>query len=167
MLSDEKTREKLLLGYKIVRLYLDSGCSVSLISKATGVSLATVKRSLSIISNKKDQFLRLLPELGTEEELDEIQKGVDARITSNKIVNKWRKEEPSLRDFSDEVKEIQELHKKSSVAVTDEDKKKMINLRVNGASIRTIASATGHSLDSVHGIVKGIGEDSKSSPRKK
>ena len=166
MLSDEKTKEKLLLSYKIVRLYLDSGCSVSVISKATGISLATVKRSLSALSSKKEQYLRLLPELGTEEELDELQKAVNAQIVSNKIANKWREDEPSLRDFSKEVEEIQGLYQRSSVVVSEEEKRKMVNLRINGASIRKIAADVGHSLDSVHGIVREVGKDNKGSSKR-
>lgn len=157
MLSDEKLKIKLLLSYTICYLYKETGASTSMISNETGIPLATVKRSLSEIRNRIDDYLRLLPELGTREDLLAFQDELDLVSFQNKKVNKWTTRQLSLETYKNEFEKIKKLYAsyQPQVNSTIEDKIRMVDLRDDGVSYREIGKITGFSVSTVHTIVNG------------
>lgn len=157
MLSDEKLEIKLLLSYEICCLYKATSASTSMISNATGVPLSTVKRSLSEIRNKIDDYQRLLPEIGTREELLKFQKEIDSISFQNKKDNKWLTRELSSETYKKQIEMIRKLYDsyQPQVNSTVEDKVKMIDLRNDGVPYRKIGEITGFSVSTVHTIVNG------------
>lgn len=61
MISEEKLMMKLLRDYYICKLYARTSISSRNISSLTGVSVATVKRAIHLLEERKEECLRLLP----------------------------------------------------------------------------------------------------------
>lgn len=157
MLSDDKLKTKLLLSYTICCLYKATGASTSMISKETGVPLSTVKRSLSEIRNKIDDYQRLLPELGEREKLLTFQKQLDLVSSQNKRDNKWSNRELSVETYKNQIETIKRIYAsyQPQENSTIEDKIRMVDLRNDGTSYREIGKITGFSVSTVHTIVNG------------
>lgn len=154
MVSEKITKMKLLLAFEISDLYVKSNATASTISAVTEVPLSTVKRSLTAIKNRKNDYLRLLPELGNEEELDKFQQKIDEEIQANIKSNKWNKNPIDVEQFKSKVDKIRDLYNESNLTVTEEGKSRIVNLRCNGLSMRKIAEETGYSLDTIHKVTK-------------
>lgn len=161
MISDEKVRQNLLLAYKISLLYLKSGVSTSTLSKITEIPLSTIKRSVNTIGNRYKDYNRLLPELGSEENLLLLQEAINQAASANKKANKWNKTIITLEQHKEEIEEIKSMYQNSGSKVNEEDRIRAINLRCNGESIRKIASEVGISLGSVHAITIGVKDNKK------
>ena len=161
MISEEKTRQNLLLAYKISMLYIKCGASTNTVSEITEVPLSTVKRSITTIGKRKKDYLRLLPELGDERRLNTIQELANEATKENIRLNKWNKVESPLSNFESDIEEIKEMYKANSSLVSDEVKMKIINLRYDGNSMRKIASETGVSLATVSTVVANAPKENK------
>lgn len=153
MLGEEKLKEKLLLAYKVNILYLKLMSSTSDISTLTTVPVASVKRYLNMLGTRTDDYLRLLPDLGDKETLLEIQKKVDNQKEQNIVDNKWLSSDSPLDIFQEDVQGIKELYEKIKPLSDEEIRKNIINLQVDGMSLRKIAETTGVSLGRVHKIL--------------
>ena len=153
MIGEDKLREKLLFDYKVSVLYLKSGASSSILSVATEIPLSTVKGCTSTIGKRVDDYVRLLPELGTKEELLTLQKQIDEHAKTNKQLNKWNNQDSVLSSYSKEIEEIKSLYSKTNQSISEETKRRINNLRMDGWSMRRIAEETGVSLGTVSGIV--------------
>ena len=153
MISDEKKKLNLLLAYKIADLYKKSGLSTSTISELTSVPISTIKRSLSAIRDKKEDYLKHLPELGDEEYLNQFQEEIDEQIYQNKKINKWGKTNSLFEQHQKDFDMITELYKKTNPTISEESKNNIRILHINGKSIREISKATGYSLGSIHKII--------------
>lgn len=151
MLNEETLKIKLLLDYEISNLYLKSGASTKLISDKTGVPISTVKRALSTINDKMDDYERLFPDQFTRDDLEQKALEIKELIDENKRTNRWSLRELSEEVFSEEINRIKSL--KSDFdrhnTITTEEKKLMVNLRINGNSLREISKKTGRSLSTV------------------
>lgn len=158
MISDEVLKTKLLLAYKISSLYIKSGCSTADISRETEVPLATVKRAITTVGKRKDDYLRLLPDLATESQLILFQEAIDELVQYNKKINKW-KPVTTLTNFKEDIKQIKELNVKGNLSIPDEKRKLVVNLRYEGLSVRAIAQETGYSLGTISGIINSYNND--------
>lgn len=159
MISDEKKKLNLLLAYKIADLYRKLEVSTSTISELTSIPISTVKRSLSTIGDKKNDYLRLLPNLGNEEYLDQFQQEINEQIYKNKKANKWGKVPLLLEQYQKDFDMIKELYKETNPTISDESKNNIKILHINGNSIRQISKATGYSLGSIHKIISEYEEE--------
>lgn len=153
MLGEEKIKEKLILAYKISTLYVDSMASTSVISELTTVPNPTVKRYINIIKEKKEDYIRLLPKLVTEEKLLELQAKIDEQKNENINLNVHAHNEGLLSNFGERIEEIKELYEKTKSLPEEELSKTILNLQLSGLSMRKIAEATGVSLGRVHKII--------------
>ena len=146
MLGDEKTRNKLLLAVEVCRLYCMTGASTTNISEVTDISKASVKRYLTCIRDRKEEILKLCPEY----------------IRSNK----WAKSEVSFINFPEQLAVIEELKKQAESFVSDEEKRRIKDLRINSeASYRLISNETGVSLSQVYRIAEGKDQKKGSSSK--
>lgn len=153
MISDEKLKEKLQLSYEICSLYLKTGGSTSDISVATGIPISTVKKQLTMMSKRKEDFLRLLPDLLNEESIELMQSLIDEQIANNIKINKWGPSVSMFEHFKDQIEKIKYLYNKNKQEVSEETKQTIKKMKINGDSFRKIASATGISLATIHKIV--------------
>ena len=153
MLGEDKLKEKLMLAYKISTLYVDSMASTSVISELTTVPNPTVKRYINIIKEKKEDYIRLLPKLVTEEKLLELQAKIDEQKNENINLNVHAHNEGLLSNFGERIEEIKELYEKTKSLPEEELSKTILNLQLSGLSMRKIAEATGVSLGRVHKII--------------
>jgi len=152
MLNEETLKIKLLLDYEISNLYLKSGASTKLISDKTGISISTIKRALYTINDRIDDYQRLLPNFLTRDDLEQKALEIQELMDENKRTNRWTLRELSEEVFGEEIKRIKELKKDFDRhnTITNEEKKLMVNLRINGDSLREISKKTGRSLSTVH-----------------
>lgn len=158
MLDEEQLKSKLLFGLKVSELYVESGATTSDIATCADVPLATVKRCLKWIRERKSDYLRLFPGL-EEEYLDILATRVDACALVNKKMNKWVS--VFLDSYKDKLELIHELYDASRIDIVESKIDVVKNLRVNGLSMRAIAEEVGISLSSVHNIInieKGRGK---------
>lgn len=159
MLSDVKTRNKLLLAVEVCRLYCMTGASTANISEATDISRASVKRYITVIRDKKGDILKLCPEYD-EKTLDDLEAKIEFLKEENIRNSKWNRSEVTFGYFSKQLAVIAELKKQAESYISDDDKIKIKNLRINmEASYRVISSETGVSLSQVYRIA--LGKDQK------
>lgn len=151
MLNDETLKIKLLLDYEISNLYLKSGASTKLISDKTGVPLSSVKRALNTVNDRIDDYERLLPDFKSRDFLEQIAFEIKELINENRKTNKWVPRELSEEVFGEEINKIKSLKSNFDKhnTITDEEKKIMVNLRINGDTLREISRKTGRSLSTV------------------
>jgi len=159
MINDEKKKLNLLLAYKIAELYKKLEVSTSTLSELTSVPLSTVKNSLNIIRTRKNDYLRLLPNLVDGKYFEEFQEEIEDQIYKNKKTNRWDKTPVLYEQYQKEFDMITELYKKANPIISDESKNNIRMLRVNGSSIREISKATGYSLGSIHKIINSEYEE--------
>lgn len=156
MLNDNALKIKLLLDYEISILYLDSGASTSMISEKTEIPNGSIKRSLKTVGERTDDYIRILPHLGTKEELQQLQRKIDEQIKYNINKNKWVDRELSdslYQSRIDSIKKLKEEFDELSPKITEKDIKAMKNLRLQGYPYRVISKKTGYSLSMVHKYV--------------
>ena len=160
MLNDEVLKIKLLLDYEISNLYIKSGASTKLISDKTGVPLSTVKRALTTIHDKMNEYEKLLPDLLTRDDLEQLDLEIKELIEENKRTNKWVSRELDEDIFREEIERIKTLKSDFDKHnnISNEEKKTMINLRINGDTFREISNKTGRSLSRVHATVENKGK---------
>ena len=127
--------------------------STSVISELTTVTNPTVKRYINIIKEKKEDYIRLLPKLVTEEKLLELQAKIDEQKNENINLNVHAHNEGLLSNFGERIEEIKELYEKTKSLPEEELSKTILNLQLSGLSMRKIAEATGVSLGRVHKII--------------
>lgn len=167
MLGDEKTRNKLLLAVEVCRLYCMTGASTTNISEVTDISKASVKRYLTCIRDRKEEILKLCPEY-KEEELDALEEKVEFLREENIRSNKWAKSEVSFINFPGQLETIAKLKKQADSFVSDAEKVKIKDLRINAeASYRVISNETGVSLSQVYRIAEGKDQKKGSSPKER
>lgn len=165
MLGDGKTRDKFLLAVEVCRLYSMTGASTTDIAVATDISKASVKRYLTVIRDRKEEILKLCPEYN-EEELDTLEEKVEFLREENIRSNKWSKSEVTFDNFREQLEVISKLKRQADSYVSEEDKKKIKNLRVfSEASFRTISSETGVSLSQVYRIAEDKDQKNRNSSR--
>lgn len=165
MLGDEKTRNKLLLAVEVCRLYCMTGASTTNISEATNISKASVKRYVTVIRDRKEEILKLCPEY-KEEELDALEEKVEFFREANIRSNKWAKSEVSFINFPEQLAVIEGLKKQAESFVSDEEKRRIKDLRINAeASYRVISNETGVSLSQVYRIAEGKDQKKGSSSK--
>lgn len=156
MLNDETLKIKLLLDYEISNLYLKSGASTKLISDKTGLPLSSVKRALSTIKNKMDDYERLLPDFLTRDDLEQKALEIQELMDENRRTNRWASRELPEDIFTEEITRIKFLKNKfdSYNTVTEQEKKYTVNLRVSGNTFREISRKTGRSLSTVQSKIE-------------
>lgn len=156
MLNDETLKIKLLLDYEISNLYLKSGASTKLISDKTGLPLSSVKRALSTIKNKMDDYERLLPDFLTRDDLEQKALEIQELMDENRRTNRWASRELPEDIFTEEITRIKFLKNKfdSYNTVTEQEKKYIVNLRVSGNTFREISRKTGRSLSTVQSKIE-------------
>lgn len=152
MINDEKLKKQLLFSYNLCKLYVDTEYSVSTLSDILQISLSTIKRSLHSISIRIDDYLRLLPELGTKKELEALQQSVDKIIADHKKENKKVGFKYDASSYQKQIDEIKALYTNSyGTPIKDDIRTKIIELREKGYSIRQIADSLGGiSTSTVH-----------------
>lgn len=153
MIGEEKLKQKLILAYEIGTLYVDSMTSVSVISDLTTVPVSTVKNYLNMIKEKYNDYIQLLPELVTEEKLRKLLSKIDEQKNENIIQNERSFNEGILASFEVRIENIKNLYQKFKPLSDDELRKNILNLQLNGLSMRKISEATGVSLGRVHKII--------------
>lgn len=156
MLSEESLRYKLLLDYEICKLYASSGVSTKTISEYTGVSLATVKRALKSLSERKEDYLKLFPERFNEEDIDKLNNEVFEIISSNIKTTKWSLNvlsDSTDKSSIDRIIELKQKYDSSLKKVSNQDRMTILNLRINGESIGLISKSTGFSKSTIHSII--------------
>lgn len=160
MLNDEVLKIKLLLDYEISNLYIESGASTKIISDKTGVPLSTVKRALTTIHDKMSEYERLLPDFLKRDALEQLDLEIKELIDENKKTNKWISRELDEDIFSEEIERIKTLKSDFDKHnnISNEEKKTMINLRINGDTFREISNKTGRSLSRVHANIENKGK---------
>ena len=156
MLNEETLKIKLLLDYEISNLYLKSGASTTLISDKTGIPLSSVKRALSTIKNKMDDYERLLPDFLTRDDLEQKALEIQELMDENRRTNRWASRELPEDTFTEEITRIKFLKNKfdSYNTVTEQEKKYIVNLRVSGNTFREISRKTGRSLSTVQSKIE-------------
>lgn len=155
MLGDERFKQKLLLEWTISYLYKQTGASTSAISNVTAVPLGTVKRSINTVKNNLDNYLRLLPQLGTREELLKHQEEIASISEENKKRNKWSNNALNLDDYQNEIKYIKELYQSYEHNISPGREFQIITLLNQGLTYREVGKQTGFSVSTIHSHNKG------------
>ena len=135
MIDDEIIKEKLLLAYKISELYLKTGLAAQTLSNITSIPEGIIKESFLTVGKYKQDYLRLLPELGSDKTLTILQEKIDEEMLYTKRKDK-RNVEPMLSNimniFNKEIHEVRDLYGSTL-------KNRIINLKINNEKIKQIA----------------------------
>ena len=156
MVNDKEIKIKLLMNYELCKLYINSCASTREISSVTGVSVATVKRALNSLVEKKEEYLRLLPEVFTEEKIEELYSKVKEVSQYNTKTTKWSDKEISIVTFGDDIEKIKSYKKEidnQAKKVTENDRFTISNLRIMGYSYRKIKEETGFSISTISSVL--------------
>jgi len=152
VLSEEKTKLQLLLAYKIVILYLKTHASSNEIANAAGIPVSTIKRYLNMPIIKGKEYLTLLPDIISQEQLTNLQEELMAMKADNKATNKWGSS--TLSGEEDSIMEIRKLGSATIIRPPSLDETMKVQyLRANGDSYGKIAIRTGLSKGTAYNIV--------------
>ena len=157
MKNDELSKIKLLMNYEICKLYINTCASARNISEVTGVSPATVKRAIKSFSEKKKDYLGILPDMFTEEDIEKIDAKVNEVSSYNIKTTKWSDKEISMETYGDDIEKIKTYKKaidETTKKVTDDDITKIKNLRIMGYSYRKIKEVTGFALSTINSVLE-------------
>lgn len=164
MISEEKLMMRLLRDYFICKLYTQASISSRNISSLTGVSIASVKRAIHILDEKKDECLRLLPIalkkafsdgiLSAQEKLEELnyineehltllKTEIELTVMELQIETKWSSS--SHESGSTLIKIIEKINskyfsQKRDLSLTKSQVKNLINI---GNSFQKVADTLG------------------------
>lgn len=158
MISEEKLMQNLLRDYFICKLYVKTCISTRTISSQTNISVATIKRALSLVRTRKEMCLNLLPkafemaiedgltlpiEIIDDETLSNLDEELDMTTYTLQKNNKWRAPTINPQEYYLEIlKEINNKYffKANSLEMTIEEVKK---LKDSGKSYKEIADILG------------------------